>query len=135
METLRNKANAIISSQISEHQTIREIENIECEYELIKSRQPRLLSTKPTIDEITAYKLALEKYETDKKYDDSIKEKIREFYNEKNRILKQYVIDQSGLDNIPKEYREKTMAYVSSEIGNDWYCVLLRLNRVLEIFY
>ena len=125
MEKLSKIAQDIINSKLSDLDTIRQIEKIEPESILRNTREPKLFSTTPTIEQIEIYAADLEKYKIDKAYDLSIKKQVQEFKFQKNKILEQFVIDQSGLNDIPEQYRDKAMAYAVKGLGNDWYNVSL----------
>lgn len=94
-----------------------------------------LLSVIHTSDDVGIYQKNLQHYE--KAYEEYKKEKESWVTNQRviNKIIEQYIKDQSGIDSIPEQYRDKlySKAYEDGH-SNGYYEVYLKLISLIEIF-
>ena len=96
-------------------------------------------STKPYLPtnhshaDVLAYATALAEYETSKATYEEFCKEVRRHNNAVDQLIDEYIIDVSGLNDIPKQYRQKVFAYACMDAENR-YDVFCRLEKLIDIF-
>lgn len=100
-----------------------------------KPSKPFLKSTKPTEAEIGTYTAELSMYNDDlEKYNENEKLYRKENSN-RTAAIEDFIKEESGLNTIPEQYRNKVYSYAYDDAhSNGYYEVYLKLEKLVDIF-
>jgi len=108
-----------------------------CQDELQVSNPPRPtkphLAAKHTTDDVLTYAAALAEY--DESYSTYVAacSVVRYHNSTVEQLIDEYIINESGLNSIPEQYRQKLFAYASRD-ADTRYDVFCRLENLIDIF-
>lgn len=108
-----------------------------CQDELQVSNPPRptkpRLADKHTSVDVLTYANALVEYETTNSLYEAACKEVRLHNNTVGQLIDEYIINESGLNSIPKQYRQKVFSYASRDADNR-YDVFCHLENLIDIF-
>ena len=100
-----------------------------------KPHEPRLLSFKPSVEDIENYQKQLDEYSSLLESYKEAKKIYDEVSNTIASIKEEMIRDDSGLNNIPEQYREKVYSVAWNNGHSDGYIsVYNHLCELVEIF-